>query len=413
MNYRPKILLATSCRWFSAARLAISFARTGCIVEAVCPNNHPLEVTSVLSKRYRFDALAPGASLKEAMKESRPDLVIACDDLAAIQLRRIYGTAAASSSPVNTELIELLGRSLGEPSTYPILESRARFLKVATEEGIRTPETTGVNSKDEVRQWCKTHGFPAVLKADGTSGGQGVKVVHNIAQALKAFRALGTPPPMLVVAKRAIVDRDMNLVIPWLRRLTHPVSIQPFVKGTDFNITLACWKGEVIASIGAKVLATWETNGPASVIHVVLGGEMLRMAEKLAKRLQLSGLCGLDFLVEEKTGEYVLLEINPRATQTGHLPLGPGHDLPSALYSALSGKPHEAVSVTAREEIALFPLAWRATRPLVHLATAYEDIPNEEPQLVTAGHAETHLLSHAKWVQVWKRALPGRGLKAI
>lgn len=413
MDHKPKILLVTTRRWFSAARLAISFARIGCEVDAVCPRRHPLEVTSVVRKLYRYSALAPGASCNKAMEESAPDLVIACDDLAAIQLRRIYGTAVASSSAPNTKIIDLLGRSLGEPATYPILESRARFLAIANEEGIVTPETTGVSSKDEVRQWCALHGYPAVLKADGTSGGQGVKIVNNIAEALKAYHALSTPPPTLVVLKRVFVDRDANLVIPWLRRSRHAVSIQPFVEGTDFNVTLACWKGEVIASIGAQVLQTWESKGPASVIRVVKGGEMLQIARKLAKRLQLSGLCGMDFLRDNKTGQFVLLEINPRATQTGHLPLGPQHDLPSALYSVLSGKKHEAVSVTASEEIALFPLAWQARRPRVNPGTAYEDVPIEEPRLVNAGEAETHLLSYAKWVQFWKRALPGRGLRAI
>ena len=53
----------------------------------------------------------------------------------------------------------------------------------------------------------------------------------------------------------------------------------------------------------------------------------------------LSGLCGFDFMQEANTGKAYLIEINPRATQVGHLTLGGGRDLPAALYGAVTGQP--------------------------------------------------------------------------
>jgi glutathione synthase/RimK-type ligase-like ATP-grasp enzyme len=412
MHDKPKILLATTCRWFSAARLGLSFASTSCLVEAVSPSGHPLELTNAAQKFYRFDAFTPGASLRAAIEKSQPDLVIPCDDVAAIHLRRVCAGAAASSSGPSRALFELLTRSMGELSSYPILSSRVKFLALSRELGIRTPSTEAVDNEEEARAWCDRNGFPAVLKADGTSGGRGVRIAQTMEEALAAFRTLDAPVPISVVLKRAGIDRDLNLVVPWLKRKRNVVSIQEFVTGTDFNIAVACWKGEVVASVGAEVLQTWQQNGPASVIRLVPDGDMLRMAQAIVHRLQLSGLCGFDFLVNAKTGEHTLIEINPRATQTGHIPLGPGHDLPSALYSAMTGKKREPMSVTGNDRIALFPLAWQSNPPREQLESAYQDIPREAPGLVQAGEAETDLLSRAKWKQLWIKAWgPGWGFR--
>jgi hypothetical protein len=221
MHGKPKVLLATTCRWFSAARLGISFAQTGCVVEAVRPPGHPIALTRAAQKHYSYDAFSPAASLRTAIEKSKPDLVIPCDDLAAIHLRRIYGSAAGYEAPISGEVVDLLTRSMGDPSSYPIVASRGKFLALAREQGIRTPATEDVGSPEEVRAWCEQSGFPAVLKADGTSGGQGVKTVHTMEQALAAFRHLHAPVPATVVLKRASIDRDLNLIVPWMKRKRH------------------------------------------------------------------------------------------------------------------------------------------------------------------------------------------------
>ena len=61
-------------------------------------------------------------------------------------------------------------------------------------------------------------------------------------------------------------------------------------------------------------------------------------------------------MLEEQTGSPYLIEVNPRATQVGHLTLGPGRDLPAAFYAALTGEAiQEAPKVTENRTIALFP----------------------------------------------------------
>jgi hypothetical protein len=105
----------------------------------------------------------------------------------------------------------------------------------------------------------------------------------------------------------------------------------------------------------------------------------------MARRLNLSGLHGFDFMLEGETGSAHLIEINPRATQIGHLALGPGRDLPAALYSAFSGEPvHAAPKVTENDTITLFPQEWMRDPASSFLASGYHDVPWEEPELLRA-----------------------------
>jgi biotin carboxylase len=107
--------------------------------------------------------------------------------------------------------------------------------------------------------------------------------------------------------------------------------------------------------------------------------------EKIVRRMGLSGLCGLDFMLEASTGNAYLIEINPRATQVGHITLGAGRDLPAALFGAASGHPSRvAPAVTENDTIALFPHEWARDPRSEFLRTGYHDVPWDTPELVHA-----------------------------
>lgn len=140
-----------------------------------------------------------------------------------------------------------------------------------------------------------------------------------------------------------------------------------------------------MASISVEVLRTWKPKGPASVVRLIDNEGMLTTARKLAGRLKLSGLCGLDFLVERDTRKAHLIEMNPRATQICHLALGYGHNLPAALAACLAEETaSDSISVTEHDVIALFPLEWQSDPASPFLRSGYHDVPWGEPKLVQA-----------------------------
>jgi hypothetical protein len=380
---KPKILLATTCRWFSAARLAIAFSDIGCCVEMVGPRGHPAVKTRALRHRYSFRGLAPSASFHAAIKESQPDLIVPCDDLSAIQLHRLY-LDLYQPGKAETRTIALLRRSLGSHTSFPILESRSDLMVLARSLGIRVPESSVV-TKDNLTEWLSRNGLPAILKADGSAGGRGVQVVRTVSGAQEAFAELSAPPIAARAIKRALCDQDRTLLKPWIQSRAPVVNAQVLVPGRDATISVACWEGEIVAALAVEVIKTQSPGGPSSVLRLIDSPEISQTAEKIVNKLALSGFLGFDFILVEQQECATLIEMNARATQICHLPMGTNHDLPVALSAMAGEEPIPATKrISDRDVIALFPQEWQADPTSPYFTTAYHDVPWQEPRLVKA-----------------------------
>jgi len=381
-NVKPTVLVATTTDSFSPARLAMAFVKAGCTVRAICPSGQPLRNTSAVGEIHTYYALRPLLSFARAIASARPDLVVPCDDLATQHLIDLYDQNhnRGTSGTLTCALIE---RSLGAPGSFPVLCARTAFMELAQEEGVRIPKTEVVTNTDDLEKWSVRMGFPAVLKANGTSGGDGVRIVRTLEEAARAFRVLEAPPLFARAVKRALFDQDMTLVGPSLLRQRYVVNAQAFVAGREATSLVACSKGKVLAGLHFEVLLKQDAGGPATVLGSIENAEMSAAAEKMVRRLELSGLHGFDFMLEAATGNAYLIEINPRATQVGHLTLGLGRDLPAALSAAVSGEAVQAApKVTENDTIALFPQEWLRNPASPFLQTGYHDVPWEEPDLI-------------------------------
>jgi hypothetical protein len=380
---KPKVLLATTCRWFSAARLTIAFSEIGSAVEMVGPRGHPATKTTALKYRHSFRGLAPAASFRAAIDGSNPDLIVACDDLATTHLHRLYSLLVQKGEG-DTRTACVLRQSLGPESGFSTLESRSKLMDLARSLGVRTPETAVV-TKDSLAPWLMQNGFPAVLKADGSAGGLGVQVVQTMAAAEYAFAELSAPPAALRAVKRALFDQDRTLLKPSLQRTAPVINAQVLVKGRDATFSVACWEGKVVAAIALEVVKKQMEGGPSSVVRLIDHPEMSDAAEKIVGQLGLSGFFGFDFILGEQNDYAMLIEMNARATQVCHLPLGTHRDLPVALAAMAGGEPiPPSRPVSDREVIALFPQEWHGDPASEYLATAYHDVPWREPRLVEA-----------------------------
>lgn len=367
----------------------MAFAASGCRVEVLCPRGHPATRTRSVSRIHRHAALRPLRSLHDALRLAEPDLVIPCDDDAALHLQRLHarGEGPAAPSPACRELI---ARSLGAPGACRLATARGELMALAVELGIRVPRTETMIGPADVDAWLDAHALPAVFKIDGSWGGQGVAIVHSREQARHAFeRMSGRPSPGHALV-RALLDRDS---LP-LRRLFAPeqpaVTVQAFIVGEPANRAVACWRGQVLAGTSVQALHTQQATGPATVVRVIDNAEMDEAVRRLVQRLGLSGLWGVDFMLESATGAAHLIEMNPRATPISHLALGPGHDLPGALLGALGtalGAAHAAAGrrAIAHDTIALFPGEWRRDPASVHLNHDHHDVPWTEPELLRDG----------------------------
>jgi len=357
----------------------MALGHADCSVDAVCPRGHAVTATGALRRWYCYNGFL--SSIRSAIQKARPDFLIPCDDYATLGLHRLYQTHR-ESDPALALLIE---RSLGNPEHHAVVRTRVRLLAAAKELDISVPETETLTGKDALAAWLSTHQLPAYIKADGTSGGVGVRLVETPQEAQRAFDALSSPPGVLRTVKRALVDKDLRLLAPCLGRWRPVVSIQKVITGSEANCAVSCWQGRLLSCISAEVIQRDDEYGPATVIRIVDNPEMLAAAERIAARFQLSGLFGLDFILEAATGTAYLLEMNARSTQTCHLDLGPGRNLIQPLAAEFSGYASETLSpanIAGRDTIALFPAEWKRDPCSPYLASAFHDVPWEEPELV-------------------------------
>jgi hypothetical protein len=402
---KPTVLIATSYRWLSTARLSIALSDAQFNVKVVCPQGHPIENVRAVRQVFAYSGIMPLSSLADAISASQPDFVIPGDDLVVHQLHALYNRERARGS-AGASICALIESSLGDPDSFPVVYSRSRFMDLAEKEGVRVPKTQTIEDLSELKAWGARMGYPTVLKADGTSGGEGVRIVHTAQQAESALRKLQAPPILALVAKRVLLDQDTTLVLPMLTRRRSSVSAQAFIPGREATSLVACWKGTVLAALHFEVLNKQDATGPASVVRIVDNPGMITAAEKMVRRLNLSGLHGFDFMLEAQSGNAYLIEINPRTTQVGHLRLGAGRDLPAALHAAITGTAiSQTVKVTDNETIAFFPQEWLRNPASSFLQSGFHDVPWQEADLMRMSLRRQRKWSagffHGKWGQAF------------
>jgi hypothetical protein len=409
----PKVLLTDTSRWPGAARVAIELSKVGCDVSALCPiPGHPLLKVRGVRKTFSYSTLRPVDALMAAIEATEPQIVIPCDDRAVEHLHELHAYARRPGI-AGGPIAPLIERSLGPPASYPIVSTRYDLLKLAREERLHVPDTKCVNTLDDLRAWHAEKSAPSVLKADGTWGGNGVKIAQTPEEAEQFFLDLTRPVNLPGVMKRLIMNRDRFWLRTWWRHLKPALIVQSYVRGRPANCAVICWEGRVLAGICVEVVSAQRQKGPATVVRIVHNPQMILSAERIACRLGLSGFFGLDFMIEDGSNTAYLIEMNPRSTQLCHLRLGQGQDMIGALYAQLTGEPlRETPPVTHNDMIAYFPAAWKCWSEFVR--SSFQDIPLGELELIKellGPSAERSILGRIydqrRRLRIWENALKG------
>jgi len=424
----PRVLIFHTLDWPNAARLAIAFRAANCRVDALCRKGHPLRVVSCVDRIHAFSLFSPLNSLRNAIEKSQPDFIVPCDDTAVAHLHRLHRevfhetTASPSADEMSIDdlrrrvglahrwakptlpraeasagIAKLIERSLGDSRAYQQLALRSQLPEIASGTNALLPRTRIIQTIDELRRWTDEIGLPAVLKTDHSWGGEGVVIAESATHAEAAFVAMSRRPSIMRAMKRVLLNRDPNLLFRKFAETMPAITVQEFIPGKLANTAVACWRGETLAALSVEVVASFCELGSSTVVHPVDNTQMNSTAEELTRKIGISGFCGFDFILEEKTGRAFLLEINPRATQINHLVLGNGHDLPGALRAKIADEPaRQAVSITSAQTISLFPQEFKRDPGSSFLASGYHDIPWEEPALIQAFQAAPTTLRRSR-----------------
>ncbi|MFI4891382.1 MAG: hypothetical protein ACHQIL_12700, partial [Steroidobacterales bacterium] len=209
-------------------------------------------------------------------------------------------------------------RSLGSPENYRVISSRLRFLHMASSLGIPIPKTQEITGAEDLQSWHSINGDAAVLKINHGCAGTGVRISHSPAESIGAFHDLTMKTSMLKAWKQVAIDRDPLAF--WMQQnpVSVEVSIQQLIRGRPANSMMACLDGKLLGLVSVVVVAAQSQTGAAVIVRPIKNELMKRNAGLIAKRLQLTGFYGLDYMIDPDTGIPILLELNPRCTQLGH-----------------------------------------------------------------------------------------------
>lgn len=376
---QPSILLVSTQPWLFPARMAMVLKRAGCHVEGASPRGSPLYRSSAVATRHRLNGWSLLSDLENIIRRVRPDRIIPCDDLATNLLVRLHEVAA---------IRPIIETSLGNPASFTVLLSKGAQMVVAKELALPMPATAYMADRAAYRAATASGDLPKVLKVDGSFGGQGVAVVHDLPSADAAWERLTRAPTLWAAIKCAVGERSSRALTArhhW--RVSRP-HLQAFADGKPANCAVYCDRGRVVAGFSVLAVETDGAYGPASVVRVIDHPRMIASAEALVAHLGLSGFHGLDFILTPD-GDALFLELNPRATPICHLIAPGGHGLVAAMVGSLGGSLGESLggsgnpmSVLANgETIALFPneLARDQTSP--HL-DGWHDVPWDDLPMV-------------------------------
>ena len=303
------------------------------------------------------------------VKATAPRLVIPCDDNSFRLLQMLAVSPPEGLRPA-VQLAELIRHSLGDPTWYRVSVEKTLLPPAAEALGVRVPCYTVASDVATTQAFAAVHGYPVVLKCNHSSAGSGVRICANHAELTAAFAAL----------------QQLNAAD--FEGLSAHLLVQAHIPGRIKNYAMSTWKGAVLTGYAAEKLEiNPPTTGPSTVTRYHYAADIRQMAVTLAAGFGMTGLLALECVVDERTGDPYLLEINRRLVPGGHRGSTFDVDHCAALYSALHGTAQTTRTDLdpGEEHLSVhFPQEWLRDPNSAWLRKYPVDVPWDEPELIEA-----------------------------
>ena len=187
------------------------------------------------------------------------------------------------------------------------------LMRFADEIGVNTPQTYTINCIEELRKIAKKIEYPAVIKLVEGRGAAGVRYVYSEEELLAKYKE---------------VVQKFNL-----NSFNYPL-IQEYIPGTGYGVSMLFNHGEPRAIFTHRRIREYPiTGGPSTARISVRHAKMEKYATMLLKELEWHGVAMVEFKLDERTKEPVLMEINPRFWGSLNQAICAGVDFPYLLYT--------------------------------------------------------------------------------
>jgi carbamoyl-phosphate synthase large subunit len=198
--------------------------------------------------------------------------------------------------------IALIG---ARPETIAVAEDRDLFREAMEEIGLRMPKSKAVNSVEDALAFAERIGFPALVRASFTLGGAGGGIAHD-AESLIQLAQIGLVESPI---QQVLIDQS---VLGWKE---YELEI---MRDKKDNFVVVC----SIENLDPMGVHTGDSITVAP-IQTLTDPEMQRlrdMAKLIVRRVGLeTGGANVQFAINPKTGDVVVVEMNPRVSRSSAL----------------------------------------------------------------------------------------------
>ncbi|MBV9110290.1 MAG: carbamoyl-phosphate synthase large subunit, partial [Gemmatimonadetes bacterium] len=198
--------------------------------------------------------------------------------------------------------VELIG---AKAKSIRMAEDRSEFAKAMARIGLQVPHGGFATSFDEALRIVEDTGYPAIIRPSFTLGGTGGGIAYNRAEFEEAIRrGLDLSP-----VHEVLIDRS---VIGWKE-----FELEVMRDGAD-NVVIIC----SIENVDAMGVHTGDsvTVAPAQTLTDVEYQKMRDAAIAIIREIGVeAGGCNVQFAVNPRNGEMLIVEMNPRVSRSSAL----------------------------------------------------------------------------------------------
>jgi carbamoyl-phosphate synthase large subunit len=197
--------------------------------------------------------------------------------------------------------IELLGISL---DSIRNAEDREKFKQTMEAIGEKVPGSTIVRSREEASAFAETAGFPLIIRPAYTLGGTGGGIAHN-------------PDELNTLISRGLKHSMINQVLLEQSLAGWKEIEYELIQDNAGNFVVVC-NMENLDPVGIHTGDSIVT-APCQTLSKEEDQMLRDSSRRIIRALKIRGGCNIQFALHPTSGEYFVIEVNPRVSRSSAL----------------------------------------------------------------------------------------------
>ncbi|MFH1750269.1 MAG: carbamoyl-phosphate synthase large subunit, partial [Candidatus Micrarchaeota archaeon] len=280
---------------YSGTQCCKALREEGAIIILINSNPATIQTDFEFADRIYIEPLVP-ETVEEIIRIEKPVAMIA-----TMAGQTGLNLAMKLGSIIKENSIELLGTTL---NTIELAEDREKFAELMKKINEPIPKSARASSIPEAKLALSKIGIPCIVRPDFALGGSGSGIVRREAD-------------FLPIVERALnLSGSQSCLIEQSVEGTCEIEYEVVRDNADNCITICNME-----NLDAMGVHTGESIvvAPSQTLTDREYHMLRRAAIKVVKALEVRGACNIQFALNQKNGEYFIIEVNPRTSRSSAL----------------------------------------------------------------------------------------------